>query len=176
MGGVAAGQTDFRNVDLDMVNDIDGTLRGQVLVGVRIDNIDIPENATVTSAYLQFTATADNAGPVTFTIAGEASATAPSFVEEANNISDRTRTTATTTWSPPAWTAGEAGTAQQTADVSAILNEIIALGWDEDTNAVVFIISGDDTDDPTQARIAESFGSSRTPAELVVTYTTPTAP
>ena len=174
MGGVTAGQTDIQNRDLDMVNDIDSTQRGQVLVGVRFADVALPADAEVTEAYLQFTADAAGDGDVTFTIEGQANADAPTFAAEPNDISSRPTTDATVNWSPPAWNEGDAGTAQRTADVSDILNEIIGSGdWNPDSNGVVFVISGEATSDPAQTRLATSFDGGAA-AQLVVSYTSST--
>ena len=181
-GNVSQGQVDTRNDSLDMVNDIDGTQRGRVLVGLRFEDVEIPADAEISNAYIQFTADAANSGPVTFTIEGQKSNEAPTFNDETpsgllspQNVSDRERTDASVSWSPPAWAANAAGEAQQTADVSSILEEIIALGgWNPDDNGVVFIVSGDKTTDQNQVRIAKGFGSRNANAgevaQLVVTY------
>ena len=179
-GNVVAGQVDTQNGDLDMVNDIG---RGQLLVGLRFEDVDLPTDAQISNAYIQFTALEDSSGPVTFTIEGQANNNAPTFSDETpgglrtQNVSDRPRTTASVSWQAAPWNAGQSGEAQQTADVSSIINEIVGLGnWNPDENGIVFIISGEDTDDASQVRVADSTDRGGNPAELVVTFTSASDP
>ena len=134
--------------DLELV--IDGSNNQRV--GLRFTGIDIPQGATITSAYLQFTTDETGSAAASLLIRGEDVDDAAAFVSTANNVSSRATTDASAAWNPAAWsTAGEAGLAQRTSDLTAIVQEIVARsGWLAG-NDMVFIITG------TGTRTAEAF-------------------
>lgn len=131
-------------------------------VGIRFTNVELPPQATITAAYIQFQAEEKDDTATFLTIAGEASDHAPIFMRDAYNISHRLKTEATAIWNPPAWDAvGEAGPAQQTPDLSAIIQEIVNRpGWVYG-NALALIITGHGI------RAAESFDGSPEAAPLL---------
>ena len=154
--------------DLNLVND--GT-RAQT-VGIRFTNIDIPQGAIITSAYLQFQTDEVSSGATSLLIRGEDADDAAVFANVANNVSSRTTTDAAASWSPAAWTTvGEAGLAQRTSDLSAIVQEIVSRGGWSALNDMAFIITG------TGARTAEAFegGAARAPL-LHIEYVLPGPP
>jgi hypothetical protein len=58
------------------------------------------------------------------------------------NVTSRPRTAAAASWSPAAWTAGQAGADQRTPDLSSVVQEIINRpGW-ASGNALALIITG----------------------------------
>ena len=82
-------------------NDLD---IGSYLCGVRFQDVTIPQGATITSAYLQFSAESSKSGSTSTTISGELSTNAGAFTGSSNDISNRPSTTSTASWSIPAWT------------------------------------------------------------------------
>jgi hypothetical protein len=144
------------------------TLRlGNRIVGVRFDGIAIPPGVSIQSGYVQFTADQSDGGAADFTIVGEASVSAATFTTTDNDLSGRSPVTASVPWSPLAWTSNDAGPAQQTADLSALLQELVNLpGWST-SSAVVLRFDG------IGARTAKSFdGNSAEAPELIVTFDT----
>jgi hypothetical protein len=130
-----------------LTNDPEPGWGTNTVVGIRFAGVQLPEGATITEAYIQFTAREASDGAVTMTIRGEASANAMTFVEGTEdlfNVSERPTTTASQTWAPPAWTTvGEAGAAQRTPDLTEIVQEVVGSeGWTTG-NAIAFIITGD---------------------------------
>jgi hypothetical protein len=124
-------------------------------IGMRFQNIAVPQGATITNAYVQFTADVTNSEATDLTIYGQDINDAPEFTSAQYNISSRTRTSATVSWSPPAWnTAGEQDVAQRTPNISSIIQEIVDRtadgGW-QSGNDLVIIIDG------TGEREAESW-------------------
>ena len=115
-------------------------------VGLRFTALDIPKNAIITHAYIQFRSDEVNSGVVNLTIAGEATDDATSFTTTRFDVSSRPTTTATVAWSPAAWqSVGAMGADQQTADLSSIVQEIVSRpGWTPQ-NDLSFIISGSGT-------------------------------
>jgi len=125
-------------------------------VGMRFDGIDIPQTATITDAYLQFTSLQTSSGTANFTIGIQGSETAATF---SSGAPPQSRVTADEfAWSNvEQWTAG--GT-YRTPDISALIETVI--GADGATNAALaFIVAG------TGSRVASSFDSGDAP-ELVL--------
>ncbi len=168
--------------DLDITNDINPSSgsRGNQLIGIRFQNVTIPSGATITSAYIQFTAInkpTPGAGTPSFTIRGEASDNAQPFVEkEVNGISSRPTTTAEVAWAPAAWQGNRATEASRSADITSVVQEIVnRQGWAA-SNALAVVISGPNS--ATDYRAAKSFeadttGNGAGAPVLVVEYTTP---
>ncbi|TMQ61754.1 MAG: PKD domain-containing protein [Candidatus Eisenbacteria bacterium] len=82
-------------------------------------------------------------------------------------MSTRPRTTASTSWVPVAWVAGEAGANQRTPDLAALIQEVVSRpGW-ASGNALVLIVTG------SGHRCAWSFDGKPSAAPLLhVEYTT----
>ena len=152
--------------DLDM--GVDGT-SAQIL-GLRYTGIDIPQGAIITSAYIQFAADEVETGAASLLIEGEDVDDAAAFANIKFNVSSRARTGASVAWDVAPWTTeGEAGLAQRTPDLSAIIQEIInRSGWAA-LNDIAFLISG------TGTRTATSFeGNAATAPLLHIEYYLPT--
>lgn len=139
------------------------------LVGMRFFDLDIPPGAAIQSAYIQFTSEAVDTGAITLTIEGEAEDDAPRFTATNFNISDRARTAASVTWNPSPWaTTEQAGIAQQTPDLTTIMQEIVDRpGWARG-NAMVFIVTSDTTQQAH--RVAYSYNGN--PAKAPVLHLT----
>ncbi len=136
-GGVTATSSD---IELGA----DGAL--PITSGLRFDNVPLPAGSTVSSAYIQFYAEETNASPANLNIVAHDVADAPAFQTASFNITSRPATSASVNWLPASWpTIDENGTAQQTPDLTALVEEVIAnSGWAEG-NAIAFIISGTGT-------------------------------
>jgi hypothetical protein len=143
--------------DIELVRD-----SSNQTVGLRFAGLAIPTGATITRAYVQFTVDEATTEATDLTLAGQAIDSAPTFTSASGNVSGRARTAATVAWSPPSWTTvGAAGLAQQSADISAIVQEIVSRpGW-ASGNALAVIITG------TGRRVAEAFESGAATAALL---------
>ncbi|MHC4676590.1 MAG: glycoside hydrolase family 78 protein, partial [Planctomycetota bacterium] len=115
-------------------------------IGMRFQNILVPQGATITNAYVQFAADTANSGATNLTVYGEDIGTAPTFTSTASNISSRTRTSATVSWdNVPAWNSPpprEQGVNQRTPNISSIIEEIVGRGDWASGNDLVIIIDG----------------------------------
>ena len=142
----ASGKVLLRRKWLDLVYD-----GGNQTVGMRFNRLAVPQGATIQRAWVQFKADKVHSEAASLTIAGQAVDHAKTFASKARNISSRPRTTATVSWSPEPWSAvGEAGLAQRSADLSAVIQEIVSRpGW-ASGNSLALIITG------TGRRTAES--------------------
>ncbi|OEK08446.1 hypothetical protein A8C32_03075 [Flavivirga aquatica] len=150
--------------DLELVND---GLRGDQIIGLRFTGINIPQGATITNAYIQFTTDETSSSGVNLTIKGEAVNDASPFIKSTNNVSSRATTSTSVNWTPSAWNNVEAaGTSQRTPNIKSILQEIInRSGWNLG-NDMTLIITG------TGRRTAESYDGVPTSSPLIhIEYT-----
>ena len=156
----ASGSINFTSADLELVDDPPS--RNDQTVGIRFTGVSIPQGAIITAAYIQFQTDEVSTGPSILTISGEDVDNAAAFLDINGNVSSRTLTSANVQWSPAAWTsAGQAGLDQRTADLSAIVQEIVGRsGWTAD-NAMVFTITG------TGTRTAEAYDGVAAAAPLL---------
>src|SRR3972149_6586892 len=145
-GDVNTGSSDLEMVDEPI----------HQLIGMRFQNIAIPPGATITNAQIQFAVDqTDNQNPSSIIFKGQDLDNAPTFNGGGGtfDISGRTPTTASVTWSPPNWnTAGQAGPDQLTPNLSSIIQEIVDRGGWVSGNSLVIM-----TDDAsTGKRTADS--------------------
>ncbi|WP_299524881.1 fibronectin type III domain-containing protein [Winogradskyella sp.] len=164
------GAVDVTSSDLELIND--GT---DQLVGVRFDNVQLPEGATLHRAYIQFETdeTDSELDPTNLIITGELSESSLAFDETVvNDISNRALTISTVNWDEvPLWeTVGEAGISQRTPYLTSIVSEIAAQANWTSGNAMTFLISG------SGKRVAESQDGSGTGPRLILFYTSPCNP
>ena len=156
------GDLSRRSSDLELLYD----RRAMQLVGLRFDNIDIPQGAIINDARIQFQADETSSGPVTMSIRGENVDSAAIFKGQ-YGVSSRAATSAAVSWTPDEWTlVGEAGEAQRTPNLSTVVQEIVnRAGWQRE-HALSFIISQANS---TNKRVAESFEGGA-PATLSISY------
>jgi hypothetical protein len=112
----------------------------QSFVGMRWINIDIPKNATIKKAYIQFTTDEVSSYPVEIRFYGESADNAQQFSSVLYNLTNRPRTTNYKNWGIPGWgSEGERGENQRTPDLSTIIQEIVNRnGWQRN-NAIVIL-------------------------------------
>jgi hypothetical protein len=121
-----------------------GYIRIQV-VGLRFADIRIPRGTPIQEAYLQFTAGPQSAEPepTDLTLHAELAGDAVAFTEVSQNISLRTRTSASVNWQPEPWdVAGERSVRQRTPNLAALIHEVVNRPDWREGNALVLLISG----------------------------------
>lgn len=123
---------------------------GQQMIGLRFQNVNVPQGAIILFAYVDFTTEAVSSRATTLIFRGEATDDAAPFARDRFNISQRASTAASVTWpNVPGWTA--VGQVHRSPDLAGIIQEIVNRnGW-RSGNALALIISGDGQ------RIAESY-------------------
>ena len=132
-------------------------------VGLRFNNVNLPQGSTIATATVQFTAQASDSGALTINIVGEDIDNAPTFTLTDGDITSRTQTTASASWVVADWTAGDMTTDQETPNIASIINEIIGrVGW-VSGNSIVIIFERPATGE----RDAESFDASPTDAPIL---------
>ncbi|TXF87791.1 DUF839 domain-containing protein [Neolewinella aurantiaca] len=158
------GVIDLTSTDLELVNDGSD---GDQFVGMRFNGLQVPQNARIINAYVQFTVDETVNADGTVFIQAEDTDNALAYQEVLGNISGRALLSDTITWSDiPDWTAaGDAGDDQRTPDISALVQAIVDRdGWAAG-NALGLVMTG------TGERTAEAFdGASDSAPMLVVEY------
>lgn len=135
----------------DVLNDTSlplGTYDGNAIyTGFRFTNLQIPRNATVLSAYLEFTASANNSGSSNLTIKVQDSNNAGALCTGGTGCTRlRSRTyweTTTVAWNNvPAFTSGMV---YRSPDIASLVQRIVNKGTWNPGNAMLFAINGSGT-------------------------------
>jgi VCBS repeat-containing protein len=132
------GSVDLTDPDLELVLDNDIQT-----VGMRFNGVNLPKNAIIDFAYVQFQAREINTHYVVLNIRGEKQDNPGTFVATSYDISSRIKTTASRNWTPEDWAIiDEAGVNQRTRDIKTVITELVSRpGW-SDGNSMVIIITG----------------------------------
>ena len=143
------GADDAEEEDNGSVNRTSGDLElvydgNNQVVGLRFENLNIPNGATIEDAYIQFTSkNGDNANPRKLDIYGEDSDYPFSFGTNDNNVSGRTKTSASVSWYPEEWTGGnQSGPDQKTIQIRSIIQEIVDRPGFSMDSPIAIIIEG----------------------------------
>ncbi|MFT3886244.1 MAG: thrombospondin type 3 repeat-containing protein [Flavobacteriales bacterium] len=129
---------------LDLVFDSSPTHeRGEQVVGIRFEGVEIPQGVTVVSAYLQFTAAnGTNVDPCELEISAEYTGDARGFSGTDNDLGARRRT-GTVRWAPGAWSSSDgAGEAQRTPNLADVVQSLISGAAWQSNHAMLFLIRG----------------------------------
>jgi hypothetical protein len=162
------GKMNLGSSDFDICTD--GT--DKLMMGIRFENIPIPPQAVIQSAYIQFTTKGDSypvAGDVYITL--EASDSAAEFVNIPFNMSSRPMVADSVLWpgsNSSTWqniSGGTAGPDQKTTNFGSILQQVINRpGW-QGGNSIVVLMKGEG------ARSAFTYnGSSIYAPKLIIQY------
>jgi hypothetical protein len=142
----------------------------QQIVGCRWTGIAIPKGATITEAWVQFSADAVGSDyhtlPVSLVITGEVPINPVAFTDAINDISNRPTTTASAVWDVPVWTETHLmGSGERTPDISNIIQEIVNdNGW---TGTVVLMFADNPANPSQGCREAEAFDGTTSEAPLL---------
>ncbi|MCP4276038.1 MAG: hypothetical protein GY779_06775, partial [Gammaproteobacteria bacterium] len=130
--------------------------------GVRFLNVNIPQDSTITNAYIDVTARHSHSEDTDITIRCEDTDDATTFTSSVNDISGRTETSVSVTWnSIPGWTEGSL---YQTPDLSSIIQEVVDRpGWSSGNSIVILF----ELTDPGGKRCIKSHDSSSVDAALL---------
>lgn len=130
----------------------DRNITSNQVIGLRFTGIWLPPGATITKAYIQFTADESQNSSGSMIISGEDAIDSAPFETTPYNVSTRARTAASASWMPENWVAGESGIVQRTTDISEIVEEIVSKpDWTGYGLPMTFIIEGEGQ------RIAKSY-------------------
>ena len=135
------------------------------LTGIRFDNITIPQGATISSAYIEFTAQTTTNGAGLISIRAQDADDAPSFSSVNSNISSRALTGANANWATGRW---QNNNKYQTVDISNIVKEVIDRpGWSSG-NALAFVLANSNSN--KVAYSYDSSGGGTSAPRLVIEY------
>ncbi len=159
--------------DLELVYDSSNNNSFQT-IGLRFTNVTLPKNATITNAYIQFTADESNSAETDLEISLQNSANASAF-SNSNNVSSRATFSSKVRWQPGSWSSGQSGSSQRTPSLKNMVQSLVnSSGWNSG-NSAAFIITGRGTSASSTSakRVADSYegGASKAP-RLIVNYTT----
>ncbi|NNE35100.1 MAG: S8 family serine peptidase, partial [Rhodothermales bacterium] len=155
---LSSGDMYMDSSDLELVKDGDT----DQLVGLRFTNLDIPQGATITNAYIQFKVDETNSGTTSVTFRGHDTGNATAFTTSDYNLSNRSMTGASTQWLIEPWNSvGATGSDQRTPNLSGIVQEIVSRGDWYAGNAMAFFVSG------SGERTAESYNGDSSGAALL---------
>jgi hypothetical protein len=160
----ASGNINLTHSYLELVYD-----KSNQIIGIRFNNLTLPQSATIHYAYVQFQTGKVSSQVTSLSIKGQATDNAPTFRNLKKNISSRVQTTASANWTPSSWTViNESGAQQRTPNLSALIQEVINRpGWTSG-NSVVLIITG------SGVRTAWSYNGLPSGAPLLhIEYTVP---
>lgn len=146
------------------------------MYGLRFTNIDIPNDAVITSARLEMSirSTSNNVATTTLRIRGERVANSARFCETSNNVNARTKTSASVNWSVPA---SAAGTREASADISTIIQEIRNLsGWATGSPMTLLIDSNGTSNRRTFQGLVGAGTNNALKPRLVIQYTSASTP
>ena len=144
---ITNGSMTLTSGDLDMATD-NGV---SFIVGLRFQNLAVPQGAFIRNATIQFTADERNTQLTNLIFTGEAIDHAAPFTTRDKNISDRSKTNASVVWSPESWTVGANGSKQQSVNLAPIIREIVNRPDFVAGNAIAILVEG------TGSRTAESY-------------------
>ncbi|MEJ2682082.1 MAG: VWA domain-containing protein [Gammaproteobacteria bacterium] len=107
-------RADNRSTDLD--------IESSIVSGIRFENIPAVQGGTILEAYLDVTASGNNSGNMSFTIRGHDDDNAPAFVNARRNITKRSQTSASVTWTPPDFVNAQV---YRSPNLASIVQEIV---------------------------------------------------
>ncbi len=138
------------STDLDLSEDDGNTF----IVGIRITDIIIPDDAIITNAFFEFKADESQSVATSVNISAEAIGDAAAIPTIAYGLSSKPRTSASVNWNPEPWTTGSIYT---TANIAPIIRELTDRADWSSGNAITFIFEG------TGTRTAESYDGTYPP-------------
>ena len=156
------GDMYFDSSDLELIND--SGYFGPQLVGMRFNNLAIPQGATITGAYIEFETDETDSVATSLSFRAQAADNAAPFVDTPYNLSSRAKTASSVSWNDvPAWST--VSQKHLTPDLSAIIQEVVnRSGWSAG-NSLVVMVNG------SGERTAESYdGEPENAPQLVIQY------
>ncbi len=144
------GTVHVTSSDLELA--LDGV--NQQIVGIRFQDVELPGDAAIFSAWIQFQTDEISTDNADLTIRAELSDTATEFSESVYNVSARPQTNNHVAWQPEPWTTvGEAGPDQRTPNLAPLIEEVVGQQDWHLENSLAVIISG------SGRRTAESYNN-----------------
>lgn len=157
--------------DLELIYDSYNNNSYQV-VGLHFRGLNVPKNANITNAYLQFTADESNSATAELEISLHNSSNSPAF-SSSNNVSGRSVFSQKVIWNPSSWSSGQSGSAQKSPDLKTMIQSLVNRSdWSSGNNMSIIIRGrGTSLTSTSAKRVADSYeGGAAKAARLIVTY------
>jgi cysteine-rich repeat protein len=130
-------------------------------VGMRFLDIDIPQGATIGSAYIEFEADETDSTTTHLSFSAEDVDDSVTFTSDRYSVSSRVKTSSIVTWSNvPSWST--TSEKHQTPDLSSVIQEVVDRGGWVSGNSIAIIVNG------SGKRVAESYNGEANNAPLLV--------
>ncbi len=139
---VSNGVMVLNSTDLELIEDVG--FGGLQRVGLRFLDLNVPQGALITNAYLEFIVDEIGSSPTNLTIQSHATDDAPLFASTRFDLSARSLNGPSIVWSDlPAWEV--VGEAKRSPNISVLVQEVVnRAGW-RLGNAMSFVLSGSGT-------------------------------
>lgn len=161
----SSGYIDLASSDLELIHDAYQN-RQQQTIGIRFPSLNLPANALIDSAFVQFSSKGADNTAVEVTFHAQASDDAAAFTDTNYDITTRPRTQNSVDWNIPAWTAYETGAAQRTPDLTSLISEVSSRANWSAGNALTLFVSGDGVN----RRTPYSYDGNNAQAPYLVVY------
>jgi hypothetical protein len=107
------------------VVDVFGAGADEKRLAVRFSSLDIPKNAVIKHAYVQFESAVDAPQRVYVKIDGEKATSSRTLAAQPGDLSNRPRTSSTVLWKTQGWEAQDAGFTERTPNLKDIIQELV---------------------------------------------------
>lgn len=170
---------------MELVQESTSNPDSKQIVGLRFNNINVPQGAIVTNAYIQFTYDNNKTlDPCVLKITAEDNANPATFTDNLNfELANRPKLTDSVEWTVGSWAGGSTGTrgpAQRSSNIGSLVQTLVNRGDWNPGNSMAFYLTGEGTREAESYEGAEGHGNLQYAAELVVEYlgggSTPVAP
>mgnify|MGYP001585000947 CR=1 FL=1 len=164
----------FNNADLDLGRDI-GTTHPDQIIGVRFQDVKIPEGATIDNAYSVFTCMqvyGAAQSDIQVNINAHDTANSGTFTADTADLSNRTKTSATVSWTIPPWNTVDEE--HSTPNLKTVVQEIVDRDDWKEGNDISFIISNPSPPDSGRMAYAHDQDANKA-ARLVIEISDETA-
>ncbi len=164
---VETGSMSFYSSDLEF--GYDPSASSNRILGLRFVSVNVPPNATITNAYLEFTVDETSTETTSADISILASDSATAFSSNAYDLSNRNTTGSIVYWNIPEW--NTVGELNRSPDISNLVQEVVnRSGWNAGNN-MAFVINA------SGRRTAEAWDGEDGSAPLLhIEYTTDGSP
>jgi secreted PhoX family phosphatase len=178
---VSDGTHDVASSDLELVQENPSNPASLQIVGMRFNKIDVPKNATIVDARIQFTY--DNTktlDPCMLYLHAEKNPNPATFSNTLlYELRDRPKHPDSVQWVVPSWAGGSTGTrgpAQRTTNIATLVQRLVNDPAWAPGNAMAFYVTGQGTREAESYEGAEGHGNLTYAPELIITYLSDDAP
>lgn len=150
---------------------------GFAAIGLRFQNIDIPKNAVIDSAFVQLSSAENSLFDYTAKISSELSGNSLPFRLSLNNIKQREKSLGFIDWEIKGnWFINDRNNLQRTPDISLLIEEVFSSPDWEQKNPLTFFVSGENALNPLEQQtsvISFDAGIEEHFPELFIYYSIP---